>query len=57
MKISVKMVGLGLLMAALALPVFAGGGQQAGAAGDVISRYLFVPFKDQQVHPPFDKHL
>ncbi|GHV72952.1 branched-chain amino acid ABC transporter substrate-binding protein [Spirochaetia bacterium] len=43
MKIGVKMIGLGLLMAALALPVFAGGGQQAGAAGDVIKIGVFEP--------------
>ncbi|MDR2739930.1 MAG: ABC transporter substrate-binding protein [Treponema sp.] len=37
------MIGLALLLALLALPVFAGGGQAAGTAGDVIKIGVFEP--------------
>jgi branched-chain amino acid transport system substrate-binding protein len=36
-------IGLALLLALLALPVFAGGGQAAGTAGDVIKIGVFEP--------------
>jgi branched-chain amino acid transport system substrate-binding protein len=43
MKHTAKMPGLTLLMALLALPVFAGGGQAGGTAGDVINIGVFEP--------------
>jgi branched-chain amino acid transport system substrate-binding protein len=43
MKISVKMVGLGLLMVLLALSVVTGCKKAAGAAGDVIKIGVFEP--------------
>jgi branched-chain amino acid transport system substrate-binding protein len=43
MKQTTKVIGLALLMAFLALPVFAGGGQAAGTAGDVIKIGVFEP--------------
>jgi branched-chain amino acid transport system substrate-binding protein len=43
MKSATKMTGLVLLMALLALPAFAGGGKDTGAAGDVIKIGVFEP--------------
>jgi branched-chain amino acid transport system substrate-binding protein len=43
MKRIEKILGIALILALAALPVFAGGGQQAGAAGDVIKIGVFEP--------------
>jgi polar amino acid transport system substrate-binding protein len=54
MKVSMKMAGLGLLMAALALPVFAGGGQQKKAAGlERIKQKGTLILATESTYPPF----